>query len=379
MKRFLMRWYLLNKRLFKKPVFVLILCMVPILILALNAVTARSDGFVKIVLAAEDPSDDLTGSIAQSLLDSSDIVEFSICASPEEAAELVRYGEADSAWIFSDDIRSALADLVQGRKGNPCVTVIEREETVALRLAREKLTAALSSESGFALMCRAYAEKISPDYDVDELRAYFDEAVGLEEIFDFKYSSGEMIDDSDASYLMLPIRGVLATAVLLCGFAMAMFWIRDEEKMVFCRLSRAARPAFELGYHLTGIIDIAAVVLVSLYAAGLGTAFLRELISLLVYCLGCAALVIFIRRILRRAGSVAAVTPMIIVAVIVINPILFNLPFVYPLRLLTPVFYYLQATHDAAFIGYGLLYFAVLAVTDYVLYRIAERYDLRAS
>lgn len=378
MKRFLTRWYLLNKRLFKKPVFVLILCMVPILILALNAVTAHSDGFVKIVLAAEDPTDSLSRQITDSLLDSSDIVHFTVAASPEEAADLVRYGEADAAWILSGEIRSALSDLAQGRRSSPAARIIEREESVALRLAREKLAEALSSESSFALMCRAYAQKVSPDYDAEALRRYFDQAIAADEIFEFRYASGELIDDTDASYLMLPIRGVLAAAVLLCGFAMAMFWIRDEEKMVFCRISRAARPAFELGYHLTGILDVALVVLASLYAAGLGASFLIEAVSLLVYCLGCAAFVILIRRILRKAGSVAAVTPMIIVAVIVVNPILFNLPFVYPLRVLTPVFYYLQATHNAAFIGYGLLYFAVLAAADYVLFRLEGRAHRRA-
>lgn len=379
MKRFLTLWYLLNKRLFKKTVFILILCSVPILIMALNAVTANADGFVQIVLAAQDPTEEISQTMIDALIDSSELVHFTVCDTPEEAEDRVRYGEADGAWIFSADIKTALTNLAYDRRGTECVRVVEREESVALRLAREKLTSVLMSESGLALLCKTYAENVSPDYDEEELRGYFARAVGVGEIFEFKYTSGEIADGSGESYLMLPIRGVLAAAILLCGFALAMFWLRDEEKMVFCRVSRRAKPMFELGYHLTGIVDIGVIVILSLYAAGLAVSFAREAASMAVFCLNCAVFVILIRRLLRRAGSVAAVTPLIIVAVIVVNPILFNLPFVYPLRVLTPVYYYLQSTHDALFILYGLMYFAIVAAADFVLMRIADKLNLRAA
>lgn len=379
MKRFFIRWHLLNKRLFKKPVFILILCSVPILILALNAVTADAEGFVRIALAAEDPSESISAGLMDSLVDSSELVYFSVCETPAEAEDRVRYGEADAAWIFSANIRETMTNLAYNRPGCECVTVVEREDTVALKLAREKLTSSLMSESGLALLCKAYAENVSPDYDEAALREHFNSATGVGEVFEYRYTSGEIESDSGASYLMLPIRGVLAAAILLCGFAMAIFWLRDEEAQVFCHISRAARPAFEFGYHLTGIADIAVIVILSLYAAGLAGVFWREAASMALYALNCAAFVILIRRLLRRASFVAAVTPLIIIAVLVVNPILFNLPFVYPLRVMTPVYYYLQAVHDPAFLWYGAAYFGVVAAIDAVLYAICERFDLRAS
>ena len=372
MKRFLTRWYLLNKRLFKKPVFVLILCMVPILIVALNAVTNRSDGFVGIALAAEDPSDPMAAAITAKL-SGGGAIRFTNCDSPEEAERQVRYGEADGAWIIKGDIAEEMDKLVAGDKNASCVKIVERKETIALKLAREKLASALSSDMCFAVMRHAYAEKVSADFDEAKLRAYYDNVIGSGELFEFRYASGEVVEDNDSSYLMLPIRGMLAAAVLLAGFAMALFWIRDEEQMVFARISRGMRPAFELGYHLTGICDVALAVLLSLYAAGLGTSLLREIASMAVCCLNCAVFVILIRRLLRRANSVAAATPLIIVAVIVVNPILFNLPFVYPIRILTPIYWYLQATHHAAFLGWGMLYFAIVAAIDLLLIRVSDR------
>lgn len=374
MKQFLIRWYLLNKRLFKKPVFVLILCIVPILILALNVVTAHSDGFVKIAVAQEDPDDPLAARLTSVLGDSSDeIIRFTLCATPQEALDRVRYGEAGAAWIFRADLLTSIGNLIDNGVDKTCVRVVEREDTVALRLAREKLSSVLMSESCFELMLREYGERVSESYDRDAMRVHYNAAVGNGEIFEFRYATGALMEDSDTSYLMLPIRGVLAAAILLCGLAMAMFWIRDEEQMVFWRVSRAARPAFEFGYHLTGIVDVSAVVLLSLYAAGMGENLLLELGALMIYALGCAAFVILIRRLARRAGAVAALTPIIIAAIIVINPILFNLPFVYPLRLMTPVHYYLQATHHPAYMLYGVLYFVVLGLIDLVLMYLSDR------
>ena len=379
MKRFFMRWYLLNKRLFKTPVFIVILCAVPVLILALNAVTRNTDGFIRIAVVAEDPDDETSAGIVDKLIDSSGIVKFTVMENEKDAEDCVRYGELNGAWIISADVKEAISDFVRGRIGEKCVKVIEREDTVSLSLAREKLAAALSYDMCLELMREDYRDLVAEDLDDDELRGFFDDAVAVGELFEFRHVSGELTDYSGTSFIMLPIRGVLAAAILLCGFAMAMFRIRDEKKMVFCRVSSSARPSFELGYHLTGIIDIAAAVLISLYTAGLGESVVRELASMAVYCLNCAVFAIFFRRLLRSTGGVAAAAPLVTVLVVVVNPVLLNLPYVYPLRVLTPMFYYLQSTHDASFILYGLLYFVILAGVDYALYRVSEKYDLRVS
>ena len=373
MKLILTRWVLLNKRLFKMPVFILILCSVPLLVLSLNLLTAQSDGFVNITIALENPADETSRTICDRLIDSSDIIHFTVSDSVDEAENSVRYGDVDAAWIISGDIDREIGNFVNERMGKPCVTVLEREDNIALKLCREKLTAALSPELCFELMRSSYERKVSEDYSEAELRVYFDHAFSVDELFEFRRTSGEAADYTDTSYLMLPIRGMLAVAVLLCGFAMAMFWLYDEKRMVFCRISGRTRPLFELGYHLTGIVDIAVVMLICLYAAGLATSFVRELLTLTVYVLNCAVFVMLIRRLLRRIGTVAAVTQLVSILVIVVNSILVNLPMVYPLRVLTPVYYYLQSAYDPMFILYGLLFFTALAAVNLLLYTLSKK------
>lgn len=373
MTKFFTRLFILNKRLFRKPAFVSILCAVPLLIIALSAVTARTDGFVRIALTAKDPADKVAREVISRLAADNGIVRFTTCDSPDNATDLVRYGEVDGAWVFSADVVRSIADAVNARDGEPCVTIIEREDTVALRLAREKLTAALSADTSFAVMRESYAKKVSSELDETKLRGFFDRAVGAGEIFEFKYTSGETMTDDGSSYLMLPIRGILAAAVLLCGFAMAMFCIRDDEEMVFCRISRARRPFFEFGYHLTGIVDVAIAVLISLHIAGLAASFRRELAAMAVYCLICAAFAVLVRHVFRTVGRVAAITPLAIVAVVAVNPVMFNLPSVYPIRVLTPLFYYLQSIHDTMYLLYGMIYFTVIAALGSAVRQLTDR------
>ena len=373
MKRFPIRWYLLNKRLLKKPVFLLILCIVPVLIVALNAVTVHADGFIKIALAAEEPAEPAVMRMTGELLGSTGVVHITACNSAAEAEELVRYGEADGAWILSSDILGRIDRFVSGDKSAACIRIVERQDTISLKLAREKLAAALSSETSFAILRQAYAKNVSPSYDEARLRRCFDSVVDSGELFEFRYTSGELAGNNDASYLMLPIRGILASAILLAGFAMVLFRVRDREQKVFARLDRRTLPLFELGYHLTGIIDVALLVLLSLFLSGNAVSPLREVLSMAVYCLNCASFVILIGLILRKADRIAAASPLILVTVIVVNPILFTLPFVYPLRVITPLYYYLQSAHNTAYIMYGLGYFGIVTAIDLILMLLLEK------
>ena len=144
MKR-LFKWFLmLNKRLYKKATFVIILCIIPIAALALSIAAGQDSGFVTVALAREDKADKISGEITEKLLSDDSLVMFVEYDSPKDAYDAVKYGSADAAWIFPSDIEEKVnAFSVSLSDSDSAVTVIEREESVALRLTREKLSAAL--------------------------------------------------------------------------------------------------------------------------------------------------------------------------------------------------------------------------------------------
>ena len=373
MKKFFTRYFLLNKRLFKKPLFIIILCIVPILVFALNASTVHNDGIIDIAVALEDPLDETAQNIASRLTDDESMLNITMYDSVTDAVDSVRYGESDCAWILKEDMKNTLTDYVNGHGSGKCVSIIERENTVALNIAREKLAAAISDDLCSILMSEAYRQKIGDNIDEAELKEYYNEAFNSGDIIEYKRTTGETVDYSDTSYLMLPIRGILALSVLLCGFAMTLFFIGDEKRLVFCRMSRRSRPFFEIGYHLIGIFDIALIVFLSILLSGLATSLWREILSLILYSINCALFVIAIRKLLRKSERIAVMIPFVLVIMIIVNPVFINLPFVYPVRVITPLYYYLQSAYDSMFLLYALIYMCVLTLINILLSRFIEK------
>ena len=151
MKRLTKWFWLLNKRLYKKAAFLVLLAMIPLLVLLLGIVSRQESGFVRVALSA-DRSDPTAAEILDELNGSSALITFTETASAEEAQRMVRTGEADAAWIFpanlTEEIRAFAA--VNGSR-EPVITVVEREQTVALRLSHEKLTSAVYKACSHAL------------------------------------------------------------------------------------------------------------------------------------------------------------------------------------------------------------------------------------
>ena len=139
------RWWILNKRLFKKPSFVMILLLIPLLVVAMQIVSAREDsGLLTVALAAQDGEDERAREIIARLTDSGQLVRFVTCDSPAHAGTLVEEGRADAAWIFADDLAENMDKFTQHiHPRNAFVVMIQREETALMRLSHEKLNAAL--------------------------------------------------------------------------------------------------------------------------------------------------------------------------------------------------------------------------------------------
>ena len=212
------KWYwLLNKRLLKKVSFLLILCAVPVLVIALNVVASRPAGIVTVALAQTDPDEEISSAAIERLRSGTTIINFIESGGPEAAADAVKYGEADAAWIFSAEVDTALAGLANDPSSGllkPAVTIIEREDTVALKLAREKLAAAISPYLGSVSM-REYTRSLTAKdgnfaalsglSDAD-LQEFYDAAFGDDQVFKFVYAgSGEPLCSAYAAVNFLHI------------------------------------------------------------------------------------------------------------------------------------------------------------------------------
>ena len=372
------RFLLLNKRLFKKTSFVLILCAIPVLVAAVSAVASQRGGIVTVALAAEDPDDAIARAVIDDLTSDRDsIVRFITLDDASGARDKVAYGKADGAWVFSADMAAKIRAFTEDHTtSGPCVTIIEREDTVALKLAREKLSGVMSDYFSRELM-RDYSRRNVPQmsgYSDEEFEEFFSSAFNSGEIFEFSYlERGEDASDVSLDILMLPVRGLLAVTVILSGLATAMYYMQDDKKQTFCRVLGRERPFFAAMYQFTGVFDAALVVLVTIAASGISVSFWREAAAIGVFTLTTAAFCILVRRLCGRLGRLGAVAPILVVALIAVSPIFFTMAEIRPAQLLTPTYYYLMSIHRPVYMLYGLGYALVLAVADYLIYRITDR------
>lgn len=355
----LMWFLLLNKRLYKKAAFLIIMLLIPILVLGYSFVADDESGIITVALAKEG-GDALTDRIIDDLESSDSLIRFIECETPQNAENLVIAGKADSAWIFPDDLQTHIDAFVRngGSQRYAFVRVVERESNVALNLAREKLGGLLfdaASKTIYLDFARENSDALDALTD-EELLAYYDEVNMTDTLFSYEYLSAERSETGASGYLLAPVRGLLAVVIVLSGLATAMYYMKDREVGTFSWLAEKKRPLAELGCQLISVLNISVIVTLSLALGGMTASFLRELAALILYALCTAAFSMTVRRLCGSQRVLGTLLPLLIVAMIAICPVFFDLSALRELQYLFPPTYYINAVYNGKYYLYMLLY-----------------------
>lgn len=373
------RYFIFNKRLFKKPGFLAILLLVPILVFSLKAVTKQEDsGVMTVALAKQDESDPVATEIVDSLMGSSHLIRFVHCKTIQEATALVENGKADAAWIFPENMQEKLdhfTDFINQR--NAVVKIIERENNVLLLLSHEKLASALFPYCSYSLY-RGFIEEniiLLDELPEEKLREYYDlvQAEG-ENIFQFSYAdSDESTNDQEKNYLLTPMRGLMSILIIFGGFAVALFYMHDEAHRKFDWVRPSQRIPYAVIYHLPAIADVALAVLIALFVTGMQVSLGRELIAMILYVIISLGFCMGIRLLCKDIRLFSAIIMVLVIVMIAFCPIFFEIKMFPVIRYVLPPFYYLNAIHNIRFLFYMVIYAIGIFSLDYVLYRIKYR------
>lgn len=344
MRRFPVYLWLLTKRLYKKPAFLGLLLLIPLLVLCFGTAAKQESGVVRIALYAD--------AQVTPLLESQ-LLRCIPCASPQEAEELVRYGKADGAWIFPEDWETRLEVFCAApRQAQPVVQVLQREDTPILRLAREKLSGALTVLASPVLYERFARENGLEDLDAQALLAYYEGAAPKMDLFHFS----DFDTAVPVTYLTAPVRGLLAVVLVLAGLATAMFFTGDLQKGTFAAQPITRLPLLEAGCQLICLVNLGAVTLAALTLSGMAVLTLRELAVTGLYVLCCGSFSMLLRTIFPKNEQLGATLTALSVAMVGICPVFFDLAQLRPLQLLLPPTYYIRGLHSNAWLGGMVLY-----------------------
>ena len=375
MKRVFLWFVLLNKRLARRASFWLILAAVPLLVLALGLLADQESGVSTIAVYAEDASDPAAAAVLERLENGRSVLRYVTCGSEREARDLVASSRADAAWVFPADLSERIAAHAAG-KHNPVVRVYAREGDDILRsLAREKLFAAIFPELSYDIYTRYVLDtlKPKPTPSAEALEDYYHSVERGDKIIELSFLDNASAEDT--SYLVMPVRGLMALLVMMAALASALYFLHDARADSFVWLSRRKRRLLPYAYHLIPVLDTALVVVATLFLARLNTAWYRELALMALYALSCAAFAELMRQLLKGTARLGVAIPILMLAMLALSPIFFDLHGLRALQLLFPPYYYLNGTHNPIYLallaGYTLLAFAL----SYAVGSIRERFE----
>lgn len=348
MKNTVLWFWGLTKRLLCRRGFLAVLLLLPLLLPLGSAMMRGDSGVLHIALCAEEGT--ARGKeIVETLAREESILEYTLYASAQAARTAVLENRADAAWIFEADFDTGLIKYAAKKARRLPVLVVEREETVPLRLSHEKLYGALYPH----IARETYAAFVEAEFSGEAPLRYYESTEGGREVIRVERLYG---GETAGQYLTAPLRGLLSLVVMLCGMAAAMYFLEDVQKGRYDWLSprRHSRPALFtcLGALLLG----GTAQLLALCLAEMAGAFLYEAACTALFIFCALGFCMVLCALFRRPGILGAALPFFFVTMLALCPIFFNMKILRPVRLLLPPYYYLQAAADPRYLLYMLFY-----------------------
>lgn len=371
--RMLLRFTLLQKRLFKRYGFLFMLVLSPLLAAGVGRLSQESAGIATVALYLPE-GDAAAEEIAGRLLEGRGVFRYLPCGDGEEARLMVETGEADAAWIFSEDLSAQIGALAGRRRVRPVVTVVERQDSVPLTLGREILSAAIFPSFSYAVYESYVRDELGLAAMTDEeLRRVYDGVTVEGSLFQMVYPDETPGETEDFTYVQAPLRGILSIWFTFVGLAAALYFMRDEERGVYGRIPVAGRLSASYAAGAAFLLDAGLVLLLSCKLAGVFTTWKREAASCAVFAVCVLAFANLLRLLCRTPRRLGMVFLPLLAMMLALCPVFLNLQYFRAGKMLLPPWYYLQSIHNMRYLYEMALYAVILVLISAILQRVQSR------
>ena len=368
--------WLLTKRLYKKPSFIAILILIPLIIAGYGLVAQSESGMMTIAVCCEDSSDSFVTELRDELVNSSSVIRFISDIDQQEATQMVYDGVIDAVWVIHSGLYDRIMDYVSDSYTNQgFVTVIIREQTVPLMLANEKLSAKLFVTTARLCFLNYFRDNASEfdDQTDEKILAYFDDVQIDESLFSFSYVDEVDGNVDSLNYLMLPVRGLLAILVLVSGFSSSMYYILDERDGLFSRIALQQRHYAEFLAHIICVGNVTVFVLLSLFVSGWFVGFLKEIIVGIVYVLCCTSFCRLLRLICKTTTVLSTAMSVLTIIMLIVCPVFISAPEFRLVSLAFPPTYFIHAAYNWSYVLYMALFSLVLLSLQTIFARVIDK------
>lgn len=387
MKKYITWFRLYCKRLLKRPSFLILLIFLPLCTIALTQISKTSDSSIQVgIFIDTKQADTLAMKTLERIKDYDGVIRFHIYNTKEDFIHEVKIGTVDCGYLFPDNLEDALQS--GGSEGQ--IQVLSKPDSASTKLITETIYGIVIQDYSFTILNDYVTDdKVFKEMDAasvtDELKDFYQlyRSNGKTFSFEFRYGtdgnsenvveSSDSPDKSQLSYLMLPIRGMLAVFMLVAGFSGGLMWYTDKQNGIFQQVQGKLSTYLQymiiwIPTFITGILSI-----VCIYLCGLGTHPLHEIFSMILYSFAVTAFCSLVRCLIQSQIVYACALPVFAMISLIACPVFTDFSLYIPalkiLRAILVPYYYLNAPGTME----QLLSLAIVSIIFSVLVWIVPR------
>ena len=383
-KKMLIWYLLLSKRLFKKPSFWAVLLLAPLLTAGMTIVAEQDAYILRIAVYAEPSEDSFGEEIAGDLAEVDGVISYHLCSSEEELRREVALSQADAGYVIPSGLTEYLREYAAGRRsGLPynghLIRVVTNDDNIQLQLAREQFYSVLYPHLSL-MIAEQFTLEQSEFADMDEsdvrrsVKELYEELHVDESIFQYAHSGEEAPDDLDnVNYLTSPLRGMLSLFVLLSGLSSTLYLLKDRKAGMFNWVRYGYRGVFEWICILSGTAAGGGAAYLALFFSGTFTAWKGELLLMIMLVFAVTGFCGILSRLIRNMAVFGTCIPLAILISAVLSPVFAAFHGMMPVKILLPSYFYLNSLYSVRFRWWFFLY--LLAVN--IIYAVLQCSFLR--
>jgi len=346
MKKIFLWLFMLFKRTIKKPVFLIISLITPIIAIGLTVMSENADVHVNIGIYSEDSSD-FTSEIIDTLCNRDKIYTFIPTDSREELIRLTENGTVTCGYIFPENFEEKLHSAFSSNSSSNIIELIIPVNSSVPAISNEIFYSAVIRTYAYALLVDDIEaintfKKLDKNLLNEKLSSYYNHYLNGDETFSFEYNV-----DTDGipkkfniyDYIKSPLRGIAAIIVFLTALCGGFVWDKDNKKGVFGLLGTKVRLI--LGYFDILIPTLISGIIASttLFCVGISINPGKEITAMLLYILATSLFAFLLKTILADINVYTGTIPLFVMGSLVFCPVFINISTFIPMfRIIKPFF-----------------------------------------
>lgn len=369
MKKEMIWLKLISKRLLRNPLFVITLILIPAIVLGIRFFVGNTDPLLRVAVYTSPSSPDTTEQmLVDYLLDhSGNAVAFYLADSETELQKDVARGYAACGYIIPESLDQKIDRFQTVPK--PVAKAVHQKNELRTKLIDELVYSGIYKFLSLDILNKFVAKRTGIDAS-QTLAGLYNNYLGTQAFFEYEMADGsknKLLNQTGASYLLAPIRGVAAVLLLLAGMTGTLFWYQDREKNLFAWLCEKERQKIQLLYVLAPALMAGAATLSAIFLTGISSGIFNELLCLSLYLFALIAFCRLLNTLLPKPAWMLAAIPLLVAGSLIVCPVFIDLSSTVPvfryIQKLTPVTYYLNSLYSVRNKGilavFGILMIAV--------------------